>query len=229
MDLNTLTPLVYIVDDEFAIRDSLEMFLTSHGVRVEAFESGEAFFKAFNPLNVSCLLLDVFMANMTGHEVQERLNELGSTMPIIFMSGHAGFDLSVKAFKSGALDFLEKPFNLDLVLERVSEAFTADVRAKVRRTKRAKVVAQLETLTSREQEVLKLLLSGNSNKAVSKGLKISVRTVEVHRANLLEKLGSKNLSTLLTKVLPVVNAQQEQEASDLYATFLENLLMDDTQ
>jgi len=201
MSANNSKSLVYIVDDEFAIRDSLTMLIESTGQPVRSFESAEAFLNAYDPDQPGCLLLDVRMPLMSGHDLQKELSKRGHVIPIIFISGHAEIPDSAKAFRAGAVDFLEKPFNNKELLERIDEALKKDAAFRGEFIKRRRIQDRLDHLTAREKEVLNLIVKSHSNKESAKILNISNRTVDVHRASIMEKMQADNVAELITMVM----------------------------
>ena len=201
MRTNNSKSLVYIVDDEFAIRDSLTLLIESAGQPVKSFESAEAFLNDYNPDQPGCLLLDVRMPLMSGHDLQMELSKRGHIIPIIFISGHAEIPDSAKAFRAGAVDFLEKPFNNAELLERINEALTKDATFRGEFVKRRRIQDRLDHLTAREKQVLGLIVKSHSNKESAKILNISNRTVDVHRASIMEKMQADNVAELITMVM----------------------------
>jgi len=201
MSSNNSTPLVYLVDDEFAIRDSLTLLIESTGHAVKSFESAEAFLNNYVPDQPGCLLLDVRMPLMTGHELQSELTNRGINIPIIFISGHADIADSAKAFRAGAVDFLEKPFNNEVLLERINEAIKKDIAFREEFVKKRRIQDRIDHLTTREKEVLGLIVKSHSNKESAKILNISNRTVDVHRASIMEKMQAENVAELITMVI----------------------------
>jgi two-component system, LuxR family, response regulator FixJ len=188
---------VYVVDDEAAIRKSATFMLRTSGYTVETFESGPAFLAAVPRLEPGCILLDVRMPEMDGLEVQERLNERGVIMPVIVLTGHGDVAVAVQAMKAGASDFIEKPYEKQHLLKSIEAA-----RARIESAARADLQEQearkrLNALTARELDVLRGLVGGLPNKTIGYDLGISPRTVEIHRANLMEKLGARSLSDAL--------------------------------
>jgi two-component system response regulator FixJ len=201
MSIDNSAPVVYLVDDEFAIRDSLTLLIESTGQTVRSFESAEDFLNNYNPDQPGCLLLDVRMPLMTGHELQAELLNRGIHIPIIFISGHADIADSAKAFRSGAVDFLEKPFDNDVLLERINEAIKKDIAFREEYVKKRRIQDRIDHLTSREKEVLGLIVKSHSNKESAKILNISNRTVDVHRASIMEKMQAENVAELITMVM----------------------------
>ncbi|MGR9013405.1 MAG: response regulator transcription factor [Gammaproteobacteria bacterium] len=201
MSKTNAIPLVYLVDDEFAIRDSLTLLIESTGQKVRSFDSAEAFLNNYDAEQPGCLLLDVRMPSMTGHELQTELLARGISIPIIFISGHADIPDSAKAFRAGAVDFLEKPFNNEMLLERINEAIQKDVAFREEFVKKRRIQDRIDHLTTREKEVLGLIVKSHSNKESAKILNISNRTVDVHRASIMEKMQAENVAELITMVM----------------------------
>jgi two-component system response regulator FixJ len=201
MTTNRSNSVVYLVDDEFAIRDSLTLLLESAGQPVKSFDSAQAFLEDYDPEQAGCLLLDVRMPLMSGFELQEKLSEKNITLPIIFISGNADIPDSAKAFRAGAVDFLEKPFDYQILLQRIQEAINKDRETRAQSIEKRRVQKRLDQLTNREKEVLRLIVSSYSSKEAAKILNISNRTIEVHRANIMEKMQAENLSELMVMAM----------------------------
>ena len=197
MSINKPGTLVYLVDDEFSVRDSLALLIESTGQSVRSFESAEAFLNNYDPEHPGCLLLDVRMPSMSGLELQGELLKREIFIPIIFISGHAGIPDSAKAFRAGAVDFLEKPFDNEILLERIDEAIKKDIASREQFIEHREIQNRLDHLTLREQEVLSLIVRGHSNKEIARILDISNRTVEAHRASIMEKMQVKSLAELM--------------------------------
>lgn len=197
MSMNKSGTLVYLVDDEFSVRDSLALLIESTGQSVRSFESAEAFLNNYDPEHPGCLLLDVRMPSMSGLELQGELLKREIFIPIIFISGHAGIPDSAKAFRAGAVDFLEKPFDNEILLERIDEAIKKDIASREQFIEHREIQNRLDRLTHREQEVLSLIVRGHSNKEIAKILDISNRTVEAHRASIMEKMQVKSFAELM--------------------------------
>jgi len=188
---------VYLVDDDDSVRRSVGFMLKTAGYKVESFESGDTFLARVKTLEPGCILLDIRMPGKDGLEVQAELNERGIAYPVTFMTGHGDVDMAVKSMKAGASDFIEKPFRKETLLEALQHAahrLANDDRLHARRDQ-AKVV--LNGLTPRERDVLEGLVKGHPNKTIGYDLGISPRTVEIHRANLMQKVGVHTLSDLL--------------------------------
>lgn len=185
------TPQAHLVDDDEAIRDALAWLLQSRQIPCRSYLSAEDFLAA-GPEGLSgCVVLDIRMTGMSGLELFETLQEQGITLPIIFLTGHGDVPMAVAALKKGAYDFFEKPFNDNELANRVLEALDHDARQRSAQASAQTIAARLDTLTSREKQVMELILAGKFNKVIADELKISMRTVEVHRARLLDKMGVK--------------------------------------
>ena len=184
-----MTPHAYLVDDDDAIRDSLSWLLESRGLPCLSYPSAEDFLAAWDPSLAGCLLLDIRMDGMSGPELFDILCERGSTLPVIFLTGHGDVPMAVSALKKGAFDFVEKPCNDNERVDRVIEALKLDENQRVAASDADSVNTLIARLTTREREVMELVLAGKLNKVIADELQISMRTVEVHRANLFEKMG----------------------------------------
>lgn len=192
---------VYVVDDDEAVRDSLQWLLEGKDYRVRCYESAEAFLSRYDPREVACLIADVRMGGMNGMELQARLMERQSPLPIMFITGHGDVPMAVESMKNGAMDFIQKPFQepqlLDLVermLDRAREAFISSQQSASR-------AALLAKLTGRESQVLERIVAGRLNKQIADDLGISIKTVEAHRANIMEKLSANTVADLLKVAL----------------------------
>lgn len=199
---------VFIVDDDEAVRDSLSWLMQSVGLSTETFPSADAFLQGFGEDRPGCLLLDIRMPGISGLELQSLLRERGFRLPLVVISGHADVPMAVRALKAGAFDFIEKPFNDQLLLDTVQRAIEHD---RQQRESHARVDVwrrRLDTLTPREREVLQLVVGGASNKQISSELGVSMKTVEAHRARVMEKLQADSLSHLVRMALTVANADK---------------------
>ena len=199
--MKELVPRVHIVDDDEAVRSSLRFLIRSVGLQAQAFGSAQEFLKSYDPRQPGCLLLDVRMPGMSGLELQQELNRRGATLPVIFITGHGDVPMAVAAMQFGAFDFLQKPFRDQDLLDCVQRAMTRDAESRGRLAARAEIRARLATLTPREMEVMKLVTSGKANKVVGADLGVSQRTVEIHRAHVMEKMGAGSLAELVRMVL----------------------------
>ncbi|MDQ5879948.1 MAG: two-component system, LuxR family, response regulator DctR [Pseudomonadota bacterium] len=184
-----MTHNVHLVDDDEAIRDALGWLLESRGLSCKTYPSGESFLAAWTPELTGCLLLDIRMHGMSGLELFDRLLERGNLQPVIFLTGHGDVPMAVSALKKGAFDFVEKPFDDNELVNRVLEAQQLDRNQRASAASSDTLNSRLEKLTSREKQVMELILAGKFNKVIADELNISMRTVEVHRANLFEKMG----------------------------------------
>lgn len=205
MQKTSATPAVFIVDDDDAVRDSLEALVDSAGLAVESFSSGTMFLKAVAAERGGCVLLDVQMPDLGGLEIQARLAASHPDLRVIIVTGHGDVPLAVKAMKAGAFDFIEKPFDDEALLECVRRALAETGPAANRREQPAdgaeSGLSGLTQLTPRERDVLQQLIIGNPNKVIAYELGISPRTVEVHRARVMEKMQARNLSHLVRMAL----------------------------
>ncbi|PWC33619.1 response regulator [Azospirillum sp. TSO35-2] len=192
---------LHIVDDDEAIRDALGWLFQSRNVPVVGWASAEAFLEAWRPDTGGCLLLDIRMEGMSGLELFDRLLARGCRMPVIFLTGHGDVPIAVNALKKGARDFVEKPFNDNELVDRVIQALAFDAEQREREAGQAGLAARLATLTQRERQVMDLVVAGRLNKVIADELGISMRTVEVHRSHVFEKMRVKTaveLTRLLT-------------------------------
>lgn len=188
---------VYLVDDEAAVRRSVGFMLKTSGFDVETFESGEEFLKAAGQLEPGCVLLDVRLGGMDGLAVQQALKDRGIVLPVVIITGHGDVALAVRAMKAGAVDFLEKPFEKAALIASIENAQRRNEGREELARLADQARAQLNALTPRERDVLGGLVEGQSNKVIAYDLGISPRTVEIHRANLMSKLGVHSLSDAL--------------------------------
>ena len=199
---------VFIVDDDEAVRDSLSWLMQSVGLNTETFPSADSFLQGFGEDRPGCLLLDIRMPGMSGLELQNVLQERGFRLPLVVISGHADVPMAVRALKAGAFDFVEKPFNDQLLLDTVQRAIEQDREQRESHAQIDAWRARLDTLTPREREVLELVVVGASNKQISSELGVSLKTVEAHRARVMDKLEADSLSQLVRMTLTVTNAEK---------------------
>jgi len=190
-------PLVYVVDDDPSVLRSLERLLPSEGYDLDTFTSAQEFLDFQHPDTPSCLILDVKMPGLSGLELQERLTDKGISLPIIFITGHGTVPASVKAMKAGAVDFLLKPFSPTDLLETVAKALEKDLQAKQRERELKQLQERLRTLTPREYQVFRLVVTGMLNKQIAFDLGTTEKTIKVHRARIIEKMGAKSLADLV--------------------------------
>ena len=189
--------LVHLVDDDEAIRRSVGFMLKTSGFTVRTYESGIELMKAASDLETGCILLDIRMPGMDGLEVQKALRDKGVGLPVIIMTGHGDVSLAVQAMKAGAVDFIEKPFEKAVLLSAIEHSMERLKRSAANQDRAGEAVVRLQALTPREREVLDGLAKGLPNKTIAYDLGISPRTVEIHRANVMTKLGVRSLSEAL--------------------------------
>ena len=200
--------IIYLVDDDEALRDSLVWLLESQGFKVAAFASAEDFLRRWRPEFNGCLLLDVRMPGMSVLELHERRRAQYCTLPDIFITGHGDVPMAVAALKKGAVDFIEKPFNDAELLRLVSQCLVSERESRARRRQDAEVSRRLDQLTQREREVLDLIIVGKLNKQIADVLGISIKTVEVHRARVMEKMAAQSLAELVQNVMAIEGSRQ---------------------
>jgi FixJ family two-component response regulator len=193
--------IVFVVDDDAAVLDSLRLLLGSAGLATAGFTSAHEFLGQYNPCQPGCLVLDVRMPGMSGLELQQSLNLRGATIPVIFITGHGDVPMAVEAMQHGAFDFLQKPFREHLLIERIQCALEQDRASRDELTQLERIRRRLESLTPREREVLDLVTAGKPNKIMAVELHVSQRTVELHRARVMEKMGATSLAQLVRMVM----------------------------
>jgi len=198
---------IYIVDDDEALRDSLVWLLESNDYRVAQYESAESFLKAYRPEMAGCLVLDVRMPGMSGLELYERLRERHATLPVVFITGHGDVPMAVSVLKKGAVDFIEKPFSDRDMLKLIDQCLATERENRERLRQDAAVAKRLDQLTGREMEVLELIIAGRLNKQIADDLGISIKTVEVHRARVMEKMEASSLAELVQSVMACESAR----------------------
>lgn len=208
MTANQNAPLIYIVEDDDALRDSLCWLMDCAGYRAAAFSNAESFLAAYQPGAGACLVLDVRMPGMSGPQLQEVLLRLHQNIPTIFVTGHGNVPMAVNAIKRGALDFIEKPFRDQELLTKIESAVQIERGLAESRTRYRLIAPRLATLTAREREVMRRVVEGKPNKCIAKDLAISIKTVEAHRSKMMEKLGVNSIAEL-------VRIAVASEASDL--------------
>lgn len=190
-------PTVYIIDDDEAVRDSIKELVKSVNLNAEIFASANSFLDIYTADKVGCLVLDIRMAKMSGLVLQKRLNEMDATLPIIFITGHGEVDMAVEAVKSGAVDFIQKPYHEQSLLDSINDALELDARNRNKNQQADALEQHRAELTTREREVIDLLLQGQTNKLIAKSLGISPRTVEVHRQHILKKYNVNSVTQLM--------------------------------
>jgi len=193
--------MVYIVEDDEAVRDSIEMMMESVGQAAKAYEDAAAFLEEYSPSMSGCIVTDVRMPGMNGMELHRRLNDLGCSLPIIFVTGHGDIQMAVDAMQNGAMDFVTKPYREQELLDKISRALDKDAASREFLIERQEVQERLATLTARETEVMEMMVSGNANKVIGIDLGISERTVEIHRGRVMKKMKTHSLAELVKMVL----------------------------
>lgn len=190
-------PVIYIVDDDDGMRRALTVLMTTVGYAPVAFAKPSEFLAKYDPNQPSCLVLDVRMPEMSGLEVQQQLNQQGSMLPVILISGHGDIPMAVQAMKDGAFDFLQKPFRDQDLLDRINGALKLDAKNRESVDRLADLTQRSGSLTPREREVMALVVDGRANKVIAIDLGLSERTVEIHRANVMEKMGARSVAHLV--------------------------------
>lgn len=206
--------IVFVVDDDLAMVESLSWVIESVGLKVRTYTRAQEFLDNYNPLQGGCLLLDVRMPGMSGPELQTKLTELGAlALPVIFISGHGDVPLAVRVMKAGAVDFLTKPFNDQVLLESINKALRLDKTNREKQQENAQANAKFALLSHREVQVLQGIVAGKQNKVISAELKISLKTVEAHRASVMKKMSVRSVPELVKLVL--TNSVQETTSESL--------------
>ena len=195
-------PIVYVIDDDQALVESLRWIIESVGLKVKTYTHPQEFLEIYDPQQHGCLLLDVRMPGISGPELQTKLNSQDNTsIPIIFISGHGDVPLAVRVMKAGAIDFLTKPFNDQMLLESINRALRLDKANREKRQEYAQIRAKFALLSPREAQVLHGIVAGKPNKVISAELNISLKTVEAHRASVMRKIGVRSVPELVKLVL----------------------------
>ena len=189
--------IVYLVDDDQAIRHAMGLLLKSVSLQHQVFTSADEFLELHTGNNNGCLVLDIRMPGLSGLELQQKLIEMGNSLPIIFISGHGDIPMAVEAMQKGAFDFIQKPFRDQELLDRISEALNTARKQESEREQKLDVQERIDTLTKREHEVLDLVVTGKPNKIIAHELGVSQRTIEIHRARVMEKMRAKSLAELV--------------------------------
>ncbi|MCB1902640.1 MAG: response regulator transcription factor [Gammaproteobacteria bacterium] len=204
-------PNVFVVDDDQAMRNSLKWLIESVGMKVETYSTADEFIRNYYPGRAGCLLLDVRMPGMSGLELQEHFLKHQINIPIIIITGHGDVPMAVRAMKSGAVDFIEKPFNDEMLLESIRNALNKDIEQRAAQAERAEIATRLANLTPREHEVMEMVTAGKSNKDIAQSLGVSAKTVEAHRSRVMEKMQADSLADL---VKMAVTANIESNSDD---------------
>jgi two-component system response regulator FixJ len=199
--MNTQTPTVMVVDDDAGVRNAMRALLKSVGLDSALFASAQEFLTGYQPTQPGCLLLDIRMPGMSGLELQQHLNLRGAFIPVIFMTGHGDIPMAVEAMQHGAFDFLQKPFRDQDLLDRIQRAIVRDDELRKSLGEHARIKTHLDSLTPREREVLDLMTQGKQNKVIGQDLGVSPRTIEIHRARVMEKMGAHSVAELVRMML----------------------------
>jgi two-component system response regulator FixJ len=192
---------VFVVDDDEAVRTSLRLLLKSVGLPVETYAAAQEFLDQFDPDRAGCLVLDIRMPGVSGLELQQHLNDQHSIMPIVFITGHGDVPMAVEAMQAGAVDFIQKPFRDQDLIDRINRALEKDREMRNALRERDEIRRRMSQLTPREREVLELVTQGKANKVIAGDLNVSQRTVEIHRARVMEKMGANSLAHLVRMVI----------------------------
>ena len=193
---------VFVVDDDRAVRESLALLVQSVGLEVETFAGAGEFLDAYRPDRRGCLITDIRMPGMSGLELQERLTEDGYHIPVIVLTGFGDVPAAVRALKGGAVDFVEKPFNPQALLDLVQQALVRDTELREQAAREADLAERMALLTPREREIMALVVAGKANKVIAIDLSISERTVELHRGRIMKKMQARSVAELMRSVLP---------------------------
>ncbi|MBW7472521.1 response regulator FixJ [Marinobacter sp. F4218] len=194
---------VYVVEDDEAVRDSLELLLKSDSKPVKTYENATAFLKDYSEKMAGCIVLDIRMPGMDGMELQKKLNEKHSILPIIFVTGHGDVPMAVDAMKEGAVDFIQKPYREEALLEKIEAALEQDLEQRKTLDEKQEIIRRVKSLTPREHEIMDRMIAGQANKVIAIELEISQRTVEIHRSRVMHKMGTHSLAHLVRMVLSV--------------------------
>jgi len=200
---------IFVVDDDKVVRDSLSWLISSVGLHVETFASAQDFLADYDPTRPGCLLVDVRMPGMSGLELQKRLAENPHCLPVIIVTGHGDVQMAVRAMKDGAFDFIEKPYNDQVLIDLVQKAVHECERRRNEQIGHQEVQVLVDFLTPRERQVMEMIVEGNTNKQIAHGLDISDKTVEAHRAKVMEKLRASSLADLIRKVMVLNTARPD--------------------
>lgn len=194
---------VYVVEDDEAVRDSLELLLKSDGKPVSTYDNANAFLKEYSEKMAGCIVLDIRMPGMDGMELQKKLNEKHSILPIIFVTGHGDVPMAVDAMKEGAVDFIQKPYREEALLQKIEAALEQDKEQRKTLGEKQEILRRVKSLTPREHEIMDRMIAGQANKVIAIELEISQRTVEIHRSRVMHKMGTHSLAHLVRMVLSV--------------------------
>ncbi|HET9475309.1 MAG TPA: response regulator transcription factor [Steroidobacteraceae bacterium] len=199
-------PIIMVVDDDSGVRNAMRSLLKSVGLECALYASAQEFLAAYQPAQPGCLVLDIRMPGMSGLELQQQLNLRGAVIPVIFMTGHGDIPMAVEAMQHGAFDFLQKPFRDQDLLDRIQRAIARDTEQRQTLGETARIKAHVESLTAREREVLDLMTQGKQNKVIAQDLGVSPRTIEIHRARVMEKMNAQSVAQLVRMMLDLQHA-----------------------
>ena len=196
-EVKKVGPTIYVVDDDDGMRRALAALLSTVDYHALFYSRPSEFLAHFKPDDPGCLVLDIRMPEMSGLELQQQLNRMGSMLPVIFITGHGDVPMAVQAMKEGALDFIQKPFRDQDLLDRINHALQQDTENRHNLARRAEVMQRVQSLTPRERQVMNMVVEGSANKVVAIDLGLSERTVEIHRAKAMEKMGARSVAHLV--------------------------------
>lgn len=204
------TPVIYVVDDDEGMRLALVALLENLRYRIVTYSSPETFLAEHSPNQYGCVVLDIRMPTMNGLDVQQQLNAVGSMLPVIFISGYGDIPIAVQAMREGAFDFVQKPFREEDIVDRITRALKQDADNRQAVMQRAELQRRYETLTQRECQVFKMVTDGKANKTMAQDLGLSERTVEIHRANMMEKLSARSVAHLVKMSMALHTGKENQ-------------------
>ena len=199
-------PVVMVVDDDSGVRNAMRSLLKSVGLECALYASAQEFLAGYQQAQPGCLVLDIRMPGMSGLELQQQLNLRGAVIPVIFMTGHGDIPMAVDAMQHGAFDFLQKPFRDQDLLDRIQKAIVKDAEQREALGEHERIKVHLESLTDREREVLELMTQGKQNKVIAQDLGVSPRTIEIHRARVMEKMNAQSVAQLVRMMLDLEHA-----------------------
>jgi two-component system response regulator FixJ len=211
--MDTRSAIVFIVEDDAPLGRFYQTALVAAGLNVRQLQSAQEFLQIYSPEQPGCLLLDVQLPDLSGLDLQRRLNQLGATIPVLFVSGHGNIAMAVQAMREGAFGFLEKPVTHQLLVQQVQEALALDAQLRAALRAQADTTERLRSLTVRERDVLARLMGGSSNKVIANELRLSQRTVELHRARIMKKMGSRSTAQLVRMAIDAGFASPEPNSS----------------
>ena len=196
-------PIVFIIDDDEAVRDSLKFLLDSVGQKNKTFDHPHRFLDAYHESDSGCIVLDIRMPSMSGIELQNKLNSMHCILPIIFITGHGDVPMAVKAIKEGAMDFVQKPFRDQKLLDLINDAIKLDKKQRIELSEHKNILNRVKSLSEREYEVLNHIVAGKANKLIAADIGISQRTVEIHRSHIMKKMKTRSLAHLVRQILAI--------------------------